>query len=170
MNTWAPLWSGIVDSSIWQEDDSVRIIFVTMLAKKDSDHVVRASAFNIGKWANKTEKEVLSALKVLQSPDKRRIEKQPFDGRRVEKVEDGWLILNGETYRKMVSEEMRKARLRRAQTAYREKKKKVRGDTGEVSSGYRSAEERFVEAENNGNHELADKIAAEPSDRIAENI
>lgn len=120
-NTWAPLWSRIVDSSIWSEPDTVRIVFVTMLAKKDSDHVVRATAFNIAKWANKAEEEVLKALKVLSSPDKRRVEPQPHEGRRIEKVEDGWLMLNGEEYRKMVQNEMRKARLRRAQDTYRKK-------------------------------------------------
>lgn len=98
MNTWAPVFSKIVDSSIWREPDCVVKIFITMLAKKDSDHVVRATAFMIGEWAKKTEKETLDALKVLSSPDTKRIEKQPFDGRRVEKVEDGWLILNGQTY------------------------------------------------------------------------
>ena len=118
-HTWTPLWSKIVDSSIWSEPDTVRIVFVTMLAKKDSDHVVRATAFNIAKWANKTEEEVLKALKVLSSPDKKRLEPQPHEGRRIEKVEDGWLMLNGEEYRKMVQDEMRKARLRRAQDNYR---------------------------------------------------
>ena len=120
-DTWTPLWSKIVDSSIWFEPDVVRIVFITMLAKKDSDHVVRGTAFNIAKWSNKTESEVISALKVLSSPDNKRIEKQPFDGRRIEKVDDGWLMLNGEEYRRKVSDEMRKARLRRAQNTYRAK-------------------------------------------------
>jgi hypothetical protein len=120
-DTWTPLWSKIVDSSVWSEDDVVRIVFITMLAKKDSDHVVRGSAYQIGRWANKEESDVLKALKVLASPDKKRLEKQPFDGRRIEKVEDGWLMLNGEEYRLKVQDEMRKARLRRAQTTYRHK-------------------------------------------------
>lgn len=120
-HTWSPLWSKLVDSSIWSEPDAVRIVFITMLAKKDSDHIVRGTAFNISRWSNKSEAEVLAALKILSEPDKRRIEPQPFEGRRIEKVEDGWLMLNGEEYRKKVSEEMRKARLRKAQTTYRAK-------------------------------------------------
>jgi len=120
-DTWTPLWSKIVDSSVWSEDDVVRIVFITMLAKKDSDHIVRGSAYQIGRWANKGEADVLKALKVLASPDKKRLEPQPHNGRRIEKVEDGWLMLNGEEYRLKVSEEMRKARLRRAQNTYRAK-------------------------------------------------
>lgn len=159
MNTWAPLWSGIVDSSIWHEEDYIRIVFVTMLAKKDADHIVRGSAFNIAKWSHKTEQEVLDALAVLQAPDLKRLEKQPFDGRRVQKVEDGWLVLNGETYRKRISDEMRKARLRRAQSNFREKHK-------QPSTEYLDGEDRFVEAENAGNQALADEIASEASRRV----
>lgn len=151
-DTWTPLWSKIVDSSIWSEPDNVRIVWITMLAKKDSDHVVRGTAYNIGKWANKSEAETLAALKVLASPDKRRVEKQPFDGRRIEKVEDGWLMLNGEEYRKKVSEEMRKARIRRAQNTYR----RNHPDGGTPLRG----EVRALKAENDGDQNLADRIAA----------
>lgn len=110
-----------MDSSVWSEPDNVRVVFITMLAKKDSDHIVRGSAFQIGRWANKTEEEVLEALTILSSPDTKRKEPQPHEGRRIQKVEDGWFILNGEEYRKKIADEMRKARLRRAQTRYRQK-------------------------------------------------
>lgn len=119
MDTWAPLWSGIVESSIWSEPDYVCKIFVTMLAVKDSDHVVRCSAYQLARKAHKTETEVLEALKILSAPDSKRLEKQPFDGRRIKPVEDGWLVINGDKYREKVREEMRKARLRRAQAAWR---------------------------------------------------
>lgn len=121
MNTWAPLWSGIVDSSLWEESGDVVKVFMTMLATKDSDHVCRLDAYRIAKKCNIDEVTALEILKVLASPDKHRKTKQDFDGRRIKAVEDGWLILNGEKYRQMVSDEMRKARLRRAQDAYRKR-------------------------------------------------
>lgn len=123
MRTWAPLWNGIVESSIWDEPDAVVKVFLTMLAVKDADHIVRKSAYQLGKLSRKSETEVLDALKVLSSADTKRIEPQPFEGRRIEAVEDGWLVLNGEKYRAMVRDEMRKARNRRAQAAYRERQK-----------------------------------------------
>ncbi len=113
MDFYVPIFSKIVDSSLWDEEDWVVKIFLTMLAKKDGDHVVRGSAYNIACWAKKTEKEVLAALKILSSPDRKRIEKQPYEGRRIQKVPDGWLMLNGEVYKKMaqqVAERARKAR------------------------------------------------------------
>lgn len=155
-DTWTPLWSKIVDSSIWSEPDTVRIVFITMLAKKDSDHIVRGTAFNIAKWANKSEAEVIQALKVLAAPDKHRIEKQPFDGRRIEKHEDGWFMLNGEDYRRKVSEEMRKARLRRAQNTYRAKLaaggKPLPGETAYVAAleaGDTEKAEKILDSFNN---------------------
>lgn len=135
MNTWCPIWSGVTESSVWDEPDYVCKVFVTMLARKDSDHIYRGNAYNLGRQSRKSEKEVLDALKILSSPDGRRIEKQEFNGRRIESVEDGWLILNGEKYRQKVQEEMRKARWRRAQTAKRRRAQALQSGepiTGEV--------------------------------------
>lgn len=123
MNTWTPLWSGIVESSLWEESGDVVKVFMTLLARKDSDHVCRMTAYAISKVCNIGEVEVLDILKVLASPDKRRKEQQEFHGRRIKAVEQGWLILNGEKYRQMVSDEMRRARLRRSQANFRAKKK-----------------------------------------------
>ena len=124
MHTWAPLWNGIVESSLWDEPDYVVKIFLTMIAIKDADHIVRSTAYQLARKARKTEQEVLDALKVLSSPDKKRMEKQEFEGRRIKSVEEGWLVLNGEKYREMVSLEMKRARNRRAQAAWRERQKR----------------------------------------------
>ena len=155
MNTWAPLWSGIVDSSLWDETGDVVKVFVTMMATKDSDHICRMDAYRIAKKCNfrrapdgdVDEVKVLDILKILASPDKRRAKKQEFDGKRIKAVEDGWLILNGEKYRQMVSDEMRKARLRRAQTAFRKKHfvkgKPTKGESEAVKALASGDEERF---------------------------
>jgi hypothetical protein len=158
MNTWSPIWSGIVDSSLWEEDGDVVKVFVTMLAVKDSDHICRLDAYRIAKKCNfksedggVDEVKVLRILQILASPDNRRSVKQEYEGRRIRAVEDGWLVLNGEKYRKQVSDEMRKARLRRAQTAYRNRQVKK----GEPLKG----EVKFVEALENGvNKEELDRL------------
>lgn len=119
MNFYVPIFSKIVDSSLWTEPDFVVKVFITMLAKKDKDNVCRGSAFNIAKWACKPESEVLEALKVLSSPDTKRIEPQAFDGRRIEKVEDGWVILNGPIYQQMMKDANRRAYKTEKQREYR---------------------------------------------------
>lgn len=150
--SWAPLWSGIVDSSIWCEPDHVRIVFVTMLALKDADHIYRGSAFQLSRRANKSETEVLDALRILASPDTRRQENQEFEGRRIEAVEEGWLILNGEKYRQLVSIEMKRARNRRSQAAFRQRQKSA------PPSRPLPGERRYVNAQT---EQERDAIAAE---------
>ena len=130
-DSWIPLWSSIVESSLWEEPDVVVKVFLTMMAKKDSDHVVRADAYRIAKWANKTEKEVLEALKVLEAPDKRKISRQPDEGRRIRPVNDGWLIINGEKYREEIQKLFYRARKAELQREYRRKKKSAGPIAGE---------------------------------------
>ena len=130
MNTYAPIFSLIVDSSIWCEDDAICKVWITMLALKDADHIVRLSAFQIGKRCNKSEQEILDAFLVLASPDRKRVEPQQFEGRRIQKVPDGWLVLNGEKYKRMAQDEARKARNRRSQAAWRQRMKPVDGKEG----------------------------------------
>lgn len=147
MNTWSPLFSKIVDSSLWREKDEVIKIFLTMLAKKDADQVVRANAYMIGEWAKKTEAETLSALKVLASPDRRRIEPQPYEGRRIQKVADGWLILNGQYYENLMRSINRRAYKTAKQAEYRARNQHP--IKGEIAA---------MRAEKNGDDEGAARI------------
>lgn len=105
-----------------------------MLALKDADQVVRYNAFGLAQRCHKTEKEVLDALRVLSSPDKRRIEPQPFEGRRIEKVEDGWLILNGQTYEDMMRKINRRAYKAAKQAEYRQRGKPLPGENEAVKA------------------------------------
>lgn len=118
MGHYAPIFEEIVDSSIWCEPDLVVKVFLTMLAKKRRDGVVYGTAFNIAQWAKKTEAEVIEALKVLASPDKKRLEPQAFDGRRIEKVEGGWLMLNAEKYQRRMMELNKRQNHAAAQAKY----------------------------------------------------
>jgi len=137
MNTWTPLFSKIVDSSVWTEPDNVVKVFLTMMALKDADQVVRYNAFAIGQRAHKTEAEVLAALKVLGAPDKKRIEPQPHEGRRVEKVADGWLLLNGQYYEDLMRSINRRAYKAGKQREYRAKSKPLPGETQAVAAAGR---------------------------------
>ena len=164
MTGYTPIFSKIVDSSLWCEPDNVVKIFLTMLAKKDADNVVRGSAFNISQWAKKTEQEVLEALMVLSAPDTRRIEPQPFEGRRIERVEEGWMILNGKFYQDLMRSVNRREYKARHEA---ERRARLRGDRGDVSEGYMERERRYVKAEVKGDQKQADLIAAEPVPEVS---
>lgn len=153
MDTFTPLFSKIVNSSIWTEPYYVRVLWLTMLAVQDSDHVVRYSAFSLAQAGKMTEGEVLEGLKILSEPDTKRIEPQEHEGRRIEKVEDGWLILSGEKYQKMMQTIFHRARNREAMRERRrmEKVEPLRNPrTGRVE-GLRQRVERLgretIEAE-----------------------
>jgi hypothetical protein len=112
MNTFTPIFAEITDSSIWEEPYHVRLLWLTMLARRQADHVVYADAYKLKKWANITMEETEDALRILSQPDERR-KGQEHEGRRIQKVEGGWLILNGQKYQdlmRMISERVRKAR------------------------------------------------------------
>lgn len=151
MNTWAPLWSGIVDSSLWEEDGDVVKVFMTILATKDADHICRMDAYRIGRKCNIDELKILDILKLLASPDKRRKIKQEFEGRRIKAVEDGWMVLNGAKYRQMVQDEMRKRRWAKAQANVRLKKKSTK-------KGPSPGERGYVNAADRGDQDHADKL------------
>lgn len=142
MTRYSPIWSTIVDSSLWLEEDFVVKVFLTMIAKKDLDDVVRGSAHAISRWANKTEEETLKAIKILSNPDKRRIEPQKYDGRRIQKVEDGWLVLNGAYYRKLTQKANRREYQRVWQQTYREE---LKSELKKASAGKPEEAQRVVE-------------------------
>lgn len=128
---YVPLFSEIVDSSLWLEEDMICKVFLTMLAKSDRDHIVRGTALAIARWSNKTEAEVLRALEVLASPDKQRLEPQPFEGRRIERVEEGWLLLNGAKYQARMQDYNRRVYNANAQRESRERRKRSLAAVGE---------------------------------------
>ena len=112
--SWCPVFEAILDSSVWAEPDHVRLVFMTMLFKKDYEHMVYGTAFNIATWSRKTEAEVLDALKVLSEPDKRRLEPQEHEGRRILKAgPNQWFIINGAKYQALMVAGNEKARKRR---------------------------------------------------------
>ena len=135
---------------------------MTMLATKNSDHVCELDAYRIAKMCNYRltdgsvdELKVLDCLKMLAAPDTRRKVPQEHDGRRIKAVEGGWLVINGEKYREMVSKEMAKARWRRAQAKAREKRK-LAGDDRPASAAYKAAEAREVAKANRGEPSACD--------------
>ena len=149
-NSFAPIFTSMLDSSIWQEPYTVRLVWIAMLPLKEADHVVRYNAFQIAKRANMTEQEVIDALKVLEAPDTRRIEPQPFDGRRIRRVEDGWLILNGQKFEDLMRTLSRRAYNARKQRDYRKIKKDSNlpppGEARGVAAFERGDEEGFNQA------------------------
>src|SRR5213076_2944716 len=101
------LFNTIVTSTIWQEDDKTRIVWITMLAIADQYGVVSAAVPGLASVANVEVEAARAAVKKLLLPDPDSRTKD-FNGQRIEEVEGGWKILNYEKYRRMLNEEERK--------------------------------------------------------------
>lgn len=122
------LFSELVASSIWDEDDTTRILWITMLALKDRNHFVRGTE----KWlqaASRIPDDALfqASLKKLSNPDPNS-KNQDKDGRRITKAEGGWLIVSGDYYQRMLSQEERREYNRQKQSEYRKRKSTVKNE------------------------------------------
>lgn len=156
MDRWAPIFNKIVESSIWDEDDSVCKVFVTMLAIKDADHVVRKTLYQIARACRKTEAEVMRCLEVLSSPDRKRLEPQPHEGRRISKVEDGWLILNGQAYENL----MRKVSRQVYQARWARERRNANAGKGKPLPGERAYEEALRSGDDKRAQDILDGQAS----------
>lgn len=128
------LFNTIVTSTIWQEDDTTRIVWITMLAIADADGKVSAAIPGLASVANVTVEDCEKAVNKLKSPDSYSRTKD-FDGRRIEETDGGWTILNYLKYRRMMSEEERREYKRIKQQEYRKRGQSVDKCSTSVDSG-----------------------------------
>lgn len=115
------LFSSIVASTIWREDVSTKVVWVTMLAMKNERHIVEGSVPGLAHLAGVSMEDCEASLKKLKEPDPYS-RNQEHEGRRIEPVDGGWLILNGEYYRKKMSQDERREYQRIKQAQYRSEK------------------------------------------------
>jgi hypothetical protein len=123
------LFSSIVTSTIWREDCPTKVVWVTMMALSDKDGIVEGSIPGLAHIAGVTLDECKRALDKLQSPDE--YSRTPEnEGRRIEPISGGWLILNRTKYRDSNWEEDRAERHREATRKWRDRKRS-NGDSGD---------------------------------------
>lgn len=113
------LWSSILDSSVWMQDAPTRLVWITLLAMKDSDGIVKTSVPGLAHRARVTLEECMSALQIFIAPDPMSTSKVE-EGRRVREVPGGFFIINHEMYR--YSTEERRSYWREQKAREREKK------------------------------------------------
>lgn len=106
-DTFTKLFSSITDSTIWVEDNETRIVWITMLAMADQTGYVGASVPGLAARARISVEATRAALVKFMSPDPDSRSKE-HDGRRVEEVDRGWVLLNYEHFREMRDEGVRR--------------------------------------------------------------
>lgn len=124
---WTPLFSTIIDSSVWRTSKETRLVWITLLAKKNRDGYVRAAVWALARDAGVTEDECREALRVLESPDPESHCKDN-EGRRIKPVDGGWVVLNHFIYRDLISRANQRVKQAAWQKEYRKRLKKVGND------------------------------------------
>ena len=118
MTGYTKLFGSIVASTIWREDDKTRIVWITMLAIANKHGEVEASVPGLADLARVSVSECRAALEKLSAPDpdSRSME---YEGRRIEKVEGGWRLINHAKYREKLSTDERREYLAQKQREHR---------------------------------------------------
>ncbi len=119
------LFSKIVRSSIWLEPDGTRIVWFMFIALMDEDGFVQfASVANIGHTARIELGAAEEAIKILEGPDANSADPDN-EGRRIEKVPGGWMVLNSSKYRDLVTRDMIRQQTRERVKRHRDRHKPV---------------------------------------------
>jgi hypothetical protein len=107
------LFNSILASTVWNEQHTTRIVWITMLAMKDRDGIVEGSLPGLAVLARVTIQECKRAIEILSAPDPDSRTKVS-EGRRIEPHADGWRIINHDLYqdRGSAEDQREKTRLR----------------------------------------------------------
>lgn len=94
------------------------------MALADQHGEIHAAIPGLARAANVTVKEAEKAIELFMSPDKWS-RTQDHHGKRLEKIDGGWRLLNFEHYRSLMSAEERKEYKRRKEQERRDRKKSM---------------------------------------------
>lgn len=138
------LFTKILDSSIWLEDDATRIVWFTFLAAMDQDGFAQfASVKNLAHRARVSLDACEKALGVLEGPDSDSADPD-HEGRRIERVDGGWMILNAAKYRDLVTREVARARTRERVAKHRAMKRRCNGGVTQSEANAGSEAEHWT--------------------------
>jgi hypothetical protein len=119
------LFTKILDSSIWLETNPTRIVWMTLIASMDEDGFSQYAALgNLAGRARVTLEEAKAAVDCLEGPDRESGDPEN-EGRRIERVPGGWMVLNAEKYRSMVTRVVIQDQTRARVARFRAKKRSV---------------------------------------------
>lgn len=123
MSMYNKIFTKILDSSVWLEATPTRIVWITLIAAMDENGFCPFAAVgNVAARAHVSQAEARAALEKLEGPDPESSDPDN-EGRRIERVPGGWIVLNAPKYRALVTrvniQEKVKERVRR----FRDKKR-----------------------------------------------
>lgn len=158
------MFNSILASTIWREPNHVRIVWITLLAMADKHGVAEGSVPGLADFARVSVADCRDALERLAAPDEDSRSKE-YDGRRIQPIEGGWLILNHGKYRQRLNEDERREYLRIKKAESRLKSKAVNTESTAVnicpdSSTASTQAEAEAEADGRSREQKAEAVTA----------
>ena len=163
------IFTKILDSSIWLETDSTRIVWLTLIASMDEQGFTQfASIANLAHRARVSARAAGVAVKTLESPDKDSSDPE-HEGRRIERVPGGWMVLNSAKYRDLVTRAVAQQKTRERVARFRAKKHPVTPSNGSVTlaNGSVTPSEAIAEADTETQQKAAPWLVSPWADWLA---
>lgn len=152
------LFTKILDSSIWLEPTHTRLVWLTLIAAMDEDGFAQfASVANLAHRARLTESETQEAIECLSSPDPNSSDPE-WEGRRIERVPGGWMVLNSAKYKEIVTRAVAKEKTRIRVARFRESKKHVTKRNAMVTVEKRSVTPSDTETDTHSNSDSKTEV------------
>lgn len=159
MPNYTKLFSTIVTSTIWQEPDRTRIVWITMLALSDKNGEIHASIPGLARIAGVPTADCETAINAFLSPDS--YSRTPeHEGRRIAKIDGGWELLNFQKYRLLASTADTLAKNATRQKRFRDRNGKVTDSNASVTPSNGDVTPNTLKAEAEADTEA--KEEAEP--------
>jgi hypothetical protein len=169
MPGYVKLDKSITDSSLWQESNETKLLWITLLTMTDANGEVRTSLPGLARRAGVTVEQAKEALRVLASPDPND-RSGVAEGRRIVEIDHGWEVINYNSYTQLANSETVKAQTRERVRRHRERKKGVtvkrytplQSVTGVTSNGSNGTEtETETETDEQGTPPLSSPVGEE---------
>jgi hypothetical protein len=121
--SYTKLANSILTSTLWVEEDHTRIAWIAMLALADKNGEVSGSIPGLASIARIPVDSCRAAIAKLLAPDPDSRTKDD-EGRRIQEIDGGWLLLNHSKYRELASDDERKRKAAERQQRARDKAKR----------------------------------------------
>jgi hypothetical protein len=164
MSMYNKIFTKILDSSVWLEPTSTRIVWITFIAAMDETGFCPFAAVgNVATRARVSEDEARAAISVLEGPDPESSD-QDNEGRRIERVPGGWLVLNAPKYRALVTRVNIQDKTRERVRKFRDKKRKSNGHVTVGNDSVTTSEtESYTETETKDKNLLPEPVFRLPA-------
>jgi hypothetical protein len=158
------IFTKILDSSIWLESNPTRIVWLTFLAAMDETGFAQFAAVgNLANRARVTIEEAEEAVRILSRPDGSSSDPEN-NGRRIERVDGGWIVLNAEKYRDIVTRAIAQQQTRDRVARFRARvKKEISNDPVTLGNGLVTPSEAYSDTDHTQNKDIhAEPVAPMP--------